>query len=57
MEWSGQMDYVKANWKEFEVDGKEAGLTTGYGPLQFLKVCISAFVMTSKPIKENHASP
>lgn len=38
MEWSGQMEYVKANWKEFEVDGKEAGLTTGYGPLQFLKV-------------------
>lgn len=38
MEWSGQMEYVKANWKEFEVDGVEAGLTTGYGPLQFLKV-------------------
>jgi serine carboxypeptidase-like clade 4 len=38
MEWSGQMDYAKANWKEFEVDGVEAGLTTGYGPLQFLKV-------------------
>jgi len=40
MEWSGQIEYVKANWKEFEVDGVEAGLTTGYGPLQFLKVCL-----------------
>lgn len=53
MEWSGQMEYVKANWKEFEVDGKEAGLTTGYGPLQFLKVCIrkgiSFLFLTSKP--------
>jgi len=40
MEWSGQIEYVKAIWKEFEVDGVEAGLTRGYGPLQFLKVCL-----------------
>jgi len=38
MDWSGQIEYAKADWKMFEVDGEEAGLTTGYGPLQFLKV-------------------
>jgi serine carboxypeptidase-like clade 4 len=38
MDWSGQIEYAKADWKKFEVDGEEAGLTTGYGPLQFLKV-------------------
>ncbi|XP_073387740.1 serine carboxypeptidase-like isoform X2 [Physcomitrium patens] len=38
MDWSGQVEYAKAGWKSFEVDGEEAGLTTGYGPLQFLKV-------------------
>lgn len=38
MPWSGQMGYAKAVWKEFQVDGKEAGLTKGYGSLQFLKV-------------------
>jgi serine carboxypeptidase-like clade 4 len=38
MEWSGQMGYAKSVWKEFQVDGKEAGLTKGYGSLQFLKV-------------------
>lgn len=62
MEWSGQMEYVKANWKEFEVDGVEAGLTTGYGPLQFLKVflfsdllllCTSTFTLHGDLIKWN----
>jgi len=38
MDWSGQVEYAKADWKHFEVDGEEAGLVTGYGPLQFLKV-------------------
>jgi len=38
MDWSGQIEYAKADWKHFEVDGEEAGLVTGYGPLQFLKV-------------------
>ncbi|KAG0565772.1 hypothetical protein M758_7G013600 [Ceratodon purpureus] len=38
MDWSGQIEYAKADWKKFEVDGEEAGLTTGYGPLQFVKV-------------------
>lgn len=40
MDWSGQVEYAKAGWKSFEVDGEEAGLTTGYGPLQFLKVLL-----------------
>ncbi|CAK9237565.1 unnamed protein product [Sphagnum troendelagicum] len=38
MDWSGQIEYAKADWKAFEVDGKEAGVFTGYGPLNFLKV-------------------
>lgn len=41
MDWSGQIEYAKADWKKFEVDGEEAGLTTGYGPLNFLKVLLN----------------
>ncbi len=41
MDWSGQIEYAKADWKAFEVDGKEAGVFTGYGPLNFLKVHFS----------------
>jgi serine carboxypeptidase-like clade 4 len=47
MDWSGQIEYAKADWKKFEVDGEEAGLSTGYGPLQFLKV-IFAFSRFSR---------
>ncbi|KAG0598963.1 hypothetical protein M758_12G115800 [Ceratodon purpureus] len=39
MDWSRQIEYAKADWNKFEVDGEEAGLTTGYGQsLKFLKV-------------------
>ncbi|KAL3695781.1 hypothetical protein R1sor_009857 [Riccia sorocarpa] len=38
MDWSGQIQYAKAGWKPFKVDGEEAGSVTGYGPLNFLKV-------------------
>jgi hypothetical protein len=41
MDWSGQIEYAKADWQAFTVDGHEAGLFTGYGPLNFLKVCFS----------------
>ena len=44
MDWSGQIEYAKADWKKFEVDGEEAGLTTGYGPLQFVKVIFVCLV-------------
>lgn len=39
MDWSGQMEYAKAPWRVFEVDGKEAGLVTGYQNVNFVKVC------------------
>jgi len=38
MDWSGQIEYAKADWEAFTVDGHEAGVFTGYGPLNFLKV-------------------
>ncbi|CAM6097356.1 unnamed protein product [Calypogeia fissa] len=38
MDWSGQIEYAKADWKTFEVEGEKAGLVTSYGPLSFLKV-------------------
>ncbi|CAM6021973.1 unnamed protein product [Sphagnum balticum] len=38
MDWSGQIEYAKADWQAFTVDGHEAGVFTGYGPLNFLKV-------------------
>ncbi|KAL6516715.1 Serine carboxypeptidase-like 48 [Orobanche gracilis] len=38
MEWSGRRKFVAAKTSPFSVDGKEAGLQKGYGPLTFLKV-------------------
>ncbi|KAL8501332.1 hypothetical protein ACS0TY_020757 [Phlomoides rotata] len=38
MEWSGQKQFVAAPTSSFSVDGAEAGLQKGYGPLTFLKV-------------------
>ncbi|KAG6550604.1 hypothetical protein Mapa_007857 [Marchantia paleacea] len=38
MDWSGQIEYAKAGWNPFKVDGVEAGSVTGYGPLNFMKV-------------------
>lgn len=36
--WSGQVEYARAPWRKFEVDGIEAGLVTGFKNLKFLKV-------------------
>ncbi|XP_073156661.1 serine carboxypeptidase-like [Henckelia pumila] len=38
MKWSGQKKYLAASTVPFTVDGAEAGLQKGYGPLAFLKV-------------------
>ncbi|KAL3518430.1 hypothetical protein ACH5RR_021019 [Cinchona calisaya] len=38
MEWSGQKDFLAAPNVSFTVNGVEAGLRKGYGPLTFLKV-------------------
>ncbi|KAG8387675.1 hypothetical protein BUALT_Bualt02G0046000 [Buddleja alternifolia] len=38
MEWSGQKEFVAASTTPFSVDGVEAGLHKGHGPLTFLKV-------------------
>ncbi|KAL0436383.1 UNVERIFIED_CONTAM: Serine carboxypeptidase 3 [Sesamum radiatum] len=38
MEWSGQKQFVAAPTTPFSVDGVEAGLQKGHGPLTFLKV-------------------
>lgn len=38
MEWSGQKKFTSAATVPFTVDGVEAGLQKGYGPLTFLKV-------------------
>ncbi|KZV47203.1 serine carboxypeptidase-like [Dorcoceras hygrometricum] len=38
MTWSGQKKYLGAPMIPFSVDGVEAGLQKGYGPLTFLKV-------------------
>ncbi|KAK6138113.1 hypothetical protein DH2020_028153 [Rehmannia glutinosa] len=38
MEWSGQKKFVAAPMIQFSVDGLEAGLQKGHGPLTFLKV-------------------
>ncbi|XP_073155993.1 serine carboxypeptidase-like isoform X2 [Henckelia pumila] len=38
MKWSGQKKYLAASTAPFTVDGAEAGLQKGYGPLAFLKV-------------------
>lgn len=38
MEWSGQKQFVAAPTSSFSVDGVEAGLHKGHGPLTFLKV-------------------
>ncbi|KAK4408474.1 Serine carboxypeptidase 3 [Sesamum angolense] len=38
MEWSGQKKFVAAPTIPFSVDGLEAGLQKGHGPLTFLKV-------------------
>lgn len=38
MEWSGQKDFAAAATKPFVVDGAEAGLLKGHGPLTFLRV-------------------
>ncbi|XP_073286595.1 serine carboxypeptidase-like [Primulina huaijiensis] len=38
MTWSGQEKYLGASMIPFSVDGVEAGLQKGYGPLTFLKV-------------------
>ncbi|KAL0436933.1 UNVERIFIED_CONTAM: Serine carboxypeptidase-like 48 [Sesamum radiatum] len=38
MEWSGQKEFVSAPTIPFSVDGLEAGLQKGHGPLTFLKV-------------------
>lgn len=38
MEWSGQKEFVAAPTIPFTVDGVEAGLQKGHGPLTFLKV-------------------
>lgn len=37
--WSGQIEYARAPWKKFEVNGIEAGLVTGFKNLNFVKVC------------------
>lgn len=36
--WSGQIEYARAPWKKFEVNGIEAGLVTGFKNLNFVKV-------------------
>ncbi|XP_073156558.1 serine carboxypeptidase-like [Henckelia pumila] len=38
MEWNGQKGFVAARTVPFAVDGLEAGLQKGHGPLTFLKV-------------------
>lgn len=38
MEWSGQKQFAAAATTSFSVDGAEAGLQKGYGPLAFVKV-------------------
>eukprot|EP00850_Spirogloea_muscicola_P003700 SM000015S01200 [mRNA] locus=s15:556823:559773:+ [translate_table: standard] len=38
IEWSGHDEYQKAAWLPFKVDGEEAGIGTGTGPLFFLKL-------------------
>lgn len=38
MEWSGQKEFVAAPTTPFSVDGVEAGLQKGHGPLIFLRV-------------------
>ncbi|KZV47202.1 serine carboxypeptidase-like [Dorcoceras hygrometricum] len=38
MEWSGQEKYIAASTVPFLVDGEEAGLQKGHGPLTFLRV-------------------
>lgn len=38
MEWAGQKNFVASSEVPFEVDGTEAGLMKGYGPLSFIKV-------------------
>ncbi|XP_075498932.1 serine carboxypeptidase-like [Primulina tabacum] len=38
MQWSGQEKYLAASTVPFSVDGAEAGLQKGYGPLTFLRV-------------------
>lgn len=38
MEWSGQNNYLAAPATPFSINGVEAGLLKGNGPLEFLKV-------------------
>ena len=35
LEWTGQEFFVSQPLREWFIDGKPAGLTRGYGPLQF----------------------
>lgn len=49
MEWSGQKEFVSSPEVPFTVDDSEAGLLKNYGPLSFLKVCIS-LIPTSNPL-------
>lgn len=40
MEWSGKKEFGAAPTSPFTVEGAEAGVLKGHGPLAFLKVCV-----------------
>ena len=44
MEWSGQKKFGSSPTVPFVVDGAEAGLLKGHGPLTFLRVSLYTYI-------------